>query len=70
MKMKTAIKVEEAAEMSTLPLKVVLDLVLASRTPAYVDTLLLRRAKKGWRVNAAAVPGSKKKILVVFIGSD
>ena len=43
----TAIKVEEAAEMSTLPLKVVLDLVLASRTPAYVDTLLSKLNQEG-----------------------
>ena len=43
----TAIKVEEDAEMSTLPLKVVLDLVLASRTPAYVDTLLSKLNQEG-----------------------
>ena len=43
----TAIKVEEDAEMSTLPLKVVLDLVLASRTSAYVDTLLSKLNQQG-----------------------
>ena len=42
-----AIKVEEDAEMSTLPLKVVLDLVLASRTPAYVGTLLAKLNQEG-----------------------
>ena len=36
----TAIKVDSDAEMLNLPLKVVLDLCLASRSPAYVDTLL------------------------------
>ena len=43
----TTIKVEEDAEMSTLPLRVVLDLVLASRTPAYVDTLLAKLNQEG-----------------------
>jgi len=44
----TAIKVESDAEMLNLPLKVVLDLCLASRSPAYVDTLLAKLKQEGF----------------------
>ena len=43
----TAIKVEEEAEMSTLPLKVVLELMLKSRTPQYVNELLMKLNNEG-----------------------
>jgi hypothetical protein len=43
----TSIKIYDDAEMSNLPLKVALDLVLHNRSPAYIDALLRKLDQEG-----------------------